>query len=606
MPSFLLEALVDESVTKWAFNASFERVFLSVWLKRNYPELFKGHGSEEDTTHNYLSPSSWRCSMVWSAYLGLPLSLKGVGAVLKLDNQKLKEGSDLIRYFCTPCKPTVSNGERVRNLPTHDPKKWSLFKAYNKRDVEVELAIQKRLSPYPVPDFIWDEYHIDQTINDRGIGLDLDFVKNAIALNERAKTELTKSLQELTTLDNPNSVAQLKEWLREQGLEVESLGKKDLIELIKNAPDDLKEVLILRLSLGKSSVKKYEAMENAACSDGRARGMFQFYGENRTGRWAGRIIQLQNLPQNHISDLAEARALIKTGDIESIEMLYDDIPATLSELVRTSFVPRPGYRFYVADFSAIEARMIAYLAGEKWRLEVFKNGGDIYCASASQMFHVPVEKHGINAHLRQKGKIAEFALGYGGSVGALKAMGALEMGVDESELQPLVDTWRTSNSNIVQLWWDVDDALKTAIKMKTRTETHGLYFSWQSGMLFITLPSGRKLSYVKPRIGENQYGGESVTYEGVRATKKWERLESYGPKFVENIVQGISRDLLMHAMTGLSEHFICAHVHDELIIECPEEVTIEEICRKMAKAPSWMKDIRLRADGYVTEFYRKD
>lgn len=538
--------------------------------------------------------------------MGLPLSLKGVGAVLKLDNQKLKEGSDLIRYFCTPCKPTVSNGERVRNLPTHDPKKWSLFKAYNKRDVEVELAIQKRLSPYPVPDFIWDEYHIDQTINDRGIGLDLDFVKNAIALNERAKTELTKSLQELTTLDNPNSVAQLKEWLREQGLEVESLGKKDLIELIKNAPDDLKEVLILRLSLGKSSVKKYEAMENAACSDGRARGMFQFYGANRTGRWAGRIIQLQNLPQNHISDLAEARALIKTGDIESIEMLYDDIPATLSELVRTSFVPRPGYRFYVADFSANEARMIAYLAGEKWRLEVFKNGGDIYCASASQMFHVPVEKHGINAHLRQKGKIAEFALGYGGSVGALKAMGALEMGVDESELQPLVDTWRTSNSNIVQLWWDVDDALKTAIKMKTRTETHGLYFSWQSGMLFITLPSGRKLSYVKPRIGENQYGGESVTYEGVRATKKWERLESYGPKFVENIVQGISRDLLMHAMTGLSEHFICAHVHDELIIECPEEVTIEEICRKMAKAPSWMKDIRLRADGYVTEFYRKD
>ena len=606
IPQYLLEALADDSVTKWAYNASFERVFLSIWLKRNYPSLFKGYGNPEDTTHNYLSPASWRCSMVWGAYLGLPLSLKGIGAVLKLDNQKMNEGSDLIRYFCSPCKPTISNGNRTRNMPQHAPEKWELFKAYNKRDVEVELAIQSRLSSYPVQDFIWEEYHMDQVINDRGIGIDLDFVKAAIALNEKSKNELSKSLQELTSIENPNSVMQLKAWLSSQGLEVESLGKKAIIELIKSAPDNLKDALSLRLSLAKSSVKKYEAMENAACSDGRARGMFQFYGANRTGRWAGRIIQLQNLPQNHMSDLAEARALIKTGDTESVDMLYNDIPSVLSELIRTSFVPRPGYRFYVADFSAIEARVIAYLAGEKWRLEVFKNGSDIYCASASQMFHVPVEKHGVNSHLRQKGKIAELALGYGGSTGALKQMGALKMGLNEEELQLLVNAWRSSNPHIVQFWWDIDDAVKTAIKLRTKTETHGLNFTWKSGMLFITLPSGRKLSYVKPRIGENQYGGESVTYEGVGYTKKWERLESYGPKFVENIVQAISRDILTHAMSTLSDYFICAHVHDELIIECPDSVNIKEICLKMSKPPNWMPSILLRADGYITEFYRKD
>ena len=606
VPEYILKALTDDNIIKWAYNASFERIFLSVWLKRNYPQYFVSYSIDEDTVSNYLDPSAWRCSLVWGAVMGLPLSLKGIGAVLKLDEQKMSEGSDLIHYFCVPCKPTKSNGGRTRNLPEHAPEKWATFVAYNKRDVEVELSIKEKLKNFPVPEFLWDEYHLDQEINDRGIGVDMKLVTNAIAFDERSKGTISSQMKDMTDLENPNSVVQMKAWLAENGMETETLGKKAVAELMKNAPESLAQVLALRQQLAKSSVKKYQAMENAVCDDGRVRGMFQFYGANRTGRWAGRIVQLQNLPQNHMGDLAEARELVRQGDYDSVEMLYDDIPDTLSQLIRTAFIPKPGYKFYVADFSAIEARVIAHLAGEKWRAEVFKNGGDIYCASAEQMFHVPVKKHGVNGHLRQKGKIAELALGYGGSVGALKAMGALEMGLSEDELQPLVDAWRASNPNIVQLWWDVDTAVKTAVSMRTTSETHGIKFVWRSGMLFVYLPSGRRLCYVKPKMGQNKFGGDSITYEGVGSTKKWERLESYGPKFVENIVQAISRDLLMNAMKTLSHCFICGHVHDELIIECKEEVSLDVLCKQMARVPDWMPGILLRADGYITPWYRKD
>ena len=606
LPDEILNALTDDSVKKWAFNASFERVCLSNWMRRHYPDRFLGYGDSEDTTRNYLSPASWYCSMVWSAYMGLPLSLEGVGAILGLKDQKMKEGKDLIRYFCVPCKPTIKNGGRTRNLPFHAPEKWAVFKSYNKRDVEVELAIKNRMSKFPVPDFVWDEYHLDQKINDRGIRIDCQLVENAIAFDARSHSEISSQMRSITDLENPNSVMQLKQWLYENGLETETLGKKAVTQLIKTAPSNLTELLTLRQKLARSSIRKYQAMQNAVCKDGRARGMFMFYGANRTGRWAGRIIQLQNLPQNHMEDLAQARKLVRQGDYDSLEMLYDDIPDTLSQLVRTAFIPKDGYLFYVADFSAIEARVLAYLAGETWRSEVFRNNGDIYCASASAMFHVPVVKHSVNGHLRQKGKIAELALGYGGSVGALKAMGALEMGLSEDELQPLVNAWRESNPNIVQLWWDIDNAVKTVVKLHTRVETHGIKFGWKSGMLFIHLPSGRSLSYVKPRIGENKFGGESVTYEGIGATKKWERLESYGPKFTENIVQAISRDLLMNAMKTLSGCYICGHVHDELIIECRSEVSLDMLCTKMATVPDWLPGILLRADGYVTPWYRKD
>ena len=606
VPEYILKALTDDNIIKWAYNASFERIFLSVWLKRNYPQYFVSYSIDEDTVSNYLDPSAWRCSLVWGAVMGLPLSLKGIGAVLKLDEQKMSEGSDLIRYFCVPCKPTKSNGGRTRNLPEHAPEKWATFVAYNKRDVEVELSIKEKLKNFPVPEFLWDEYHLDQEINDRGIGVDMKLVTNAIAFDERSKGTISSQMKDMTDLENPNSVVQMKAWLAENGMETETLGKKAVAELMKNAPESLAQVLALRQQLAKSSVKKYQAMENAVCDDGRVRGMFQFYGANRTGRWAGRIVQLQNLPQNHMGDLAEARELVRQGDYDSVEMLYDDIPDTLSQLIRTAFIPKPGYKFYVADFSAIEARVIAHLAGESWRADVFKNGGDIYCASAEQMFHVPVKKHGVNGHLREKGKIAELALGYGGSVGALKAMGALEMGLSEDELQPLVDAWRASNPNIVQLWWDVDAAVKTAVSMRTTSETHGIKFVWRSGMLFVYLPSGRRLCYVKPKMGQNKFGGDSITYEGVGSTKKWQRLESYGPKFVENIVQAISRDLLMNAMKTLSHCFICGHVHDELIIECREDVSLDELCKQMARVPDWMPGILLRADGYTTEFYKKD
>ena len=592
VPEEVLDALTDPSVTKWAFNASFERICLSRWL-----------GLPSGT---YLEPQQWRCSMIWSAYLGLPLSLAGVGAVLQLEKQKLDTGKDLIRYFCKPCRPTKKNGGRTRNLPRHDPGKWEQFKSYNLRDVETEMEIQKKLSRFPVPEFVWDEYHLDQKINDRGIRLDMRMVDSAIDVDDQSRKDLTAQMQTLTALDNPNSVAQMKAWLTEHGMEIESLGKKEVAAMLKDAPADLREALILRQQLAKSSVRKYQAMQNCVCDDGRAHGMFMFYGANRTGRFAGRLVQLQNLPQNHMDDLEQARALVRNGDYNTLQLLYDSVPDVLSELIRTAFVPYEGGKFIVADFSAIEARVIAWMANEKWRLEVFKNGGDIYCASASQMFGVPVEKHGINGHLRQKGKIAELALGYGGSVGALKAMGALEMGIPEEELKPLVDAWRDANPNITELWWDVDRAVKEAVDFRTTSETHGIRFVYESGFLFICLPSGRRLAYVKPRIGENKFGGESVTYEGVGGTKKWERLESYGPKFVENIVQALSRDILCYAMKTLRCCNIVAHVHDEIIIEAAPDVSLEAICEQMGRTPPWAKGLILRADGYETQFYKKD
>ena len=588
IPDEILSALSDASVTKWAFNAMFERVCLSNFLGE------------------WLEPEGWRCTMVWAATLGLPLSLESAGVALGLEKQKLTEGKDLIRYFCVPCKPTKANGGRTRNRPEHDPEKWKRFKAYNLRDVETEMQIQKRLSNFPVPDTIWEEYHLDQEINDRGIGVDMELVRQAIAIDARSRERLTAIMRELTELENPNSVQQMKQWLADHGLETDTLGKKAVAELVKTAPEPLREVLSLRQQLAKSSVKKYAAMENAVCADGRAHGMFQFYGANRTGRFSGRLIQLQNLYKNTMPDLAQARALVRSGNYEALSMLYEDIPDTLSQLIRTAFVPQNGRKFIVADFSAIEARVIAWFAGERWRLKVFEDGGDIYCASASQMFHVPVEKHGVNGHLRQKGKIAELALGYGGSVGALKSMGALEMGLAEEELQPLVDAWRSSNPMITQFWWDVDRAVKDCIRQRVPTETHGLRFDYRSAMLFITLPSGRRLAYVKPRIGENRFGGESVTYMGVSGTKKWERLESYGPKFVENIVQGTARDILCYAMRTLRNCAIVAHVHDEVIIEADRRMSVEAVCEQMGRTPPWAKGLKLRADGYECEFYQKD
>ena len=592
IPSAVLSALEDESVTKWAFNASFERICLSRYL-----------GYEQGM---YLDPASWHCSMVWSAYMGLPLSLEGVGAVLGLEQQKMREGKDLIRYFCKPCRPTIKNGGRTRNLYYHDEEKWEIFKAYNKRDVETEMGIQKRLCKFPVPDEVWNEYHLSEEINDRGIGVDTDFVTHAIARDRDSSDALRSRLSQLTALQNPNSVTQMKQWLSEHGVEAESLDKKAVIQLLKDCQEELREVLLIRQQLAKSSVKKYTAMKNAVCADDRVRGMFQFYGANRTGRYAGRLVQLQNLPQNHMEDLAGARDMVSHYSYLAISRKYDSVPDVLSELVRTAFVPQNGRKFIVADFSAIEARVIAWFAGEEWRKEVFAKGGDIYCASASQMFKVPVVKNGENGHLRQKGKIAELALGYGGSVGALKAMGALDMGFSEEELQPLVNAWRQSNPNIVRFWWDVDSAVKRAIKQKTVTQTHGITFTCKSGMLFITLPSGRNLAYVKPRIGENRFGGESVTYEGVGMTKRWERIESYGPKFVENIVQATSRDILMYAMNTLRCCSIVAHVHDELIIEADRRMSLDAVCKQMGRTPPWTPGLLLRADGYECDFYKKD
>ena len=592
IPADVLAALTDPAVSKWAFNAQFERVCLSRYL--GYP------------VGRYLDPDSWYCTMVWSATLGLPLSLEGVGAVLGLEKQKLKEGKDLVRYFCTPAK--AKDGSAFRRLPTDAPEKWISFKAYNLRDVETEMSIQQKLSRFPVSQEEWENYHLDQRINDRGILLDRTLVTQAIRCDERFKRTHLEQARSVTGLENPNSPAQLKAWLAKKGVEAESLSKASVLELLSHAEGEVELALSLRQELAKSSVKKYTAMESVVCPDDRARGLIQFYGANRTGRFAGRLIQVQNLPQNHLPDLKQARTLVRDGRFDAVELLYDSVPLVLSELIRTAFIPKPGCRFFVADFSAIEARVIAWIAGEQWRQEVFAQGGDIYCASASQMFHVPVVKHGVNGHLRQKGKIAELALGYGGSVGALKAMGALNYGLTEDELKPLVDAWRQSNPRIVKFWWDVDRAATTCVRDRVPAETHGIRFLYQSGMMFIVLPSGRKLVYVKPKMGVNRYGSESVTYEGVGEQKKWLRLESYGPKFVENIVQATARDILVEAMRRLEAagYQIVMHVHDEAVIEAPADSSLEDICAIMGQTPAWAGGLLLRADGYVCDFYQKD
>lgn len=604
IPENVLVALVDENVIKRAFNVNFERVCLSKYLRKNYPQYFQSYSIDEDTVGDFLNPESWHCSMIHARTLGLPSSLAEVGKVLGIEQQKMTEGKALVKFFCVPYD-TVDGVPQFHN-PKDYPDKWEIFKAYNKRDVEAELEIDRKLSRFPVPDFIWQEFYLDQEINDRGILVDMQLADKAISLDAEAKEELTAEMKRLTGVENPNSVYQLLDWLETQGYKSDSLGKTQVQELIKTAKEPVKSVLQMRLQLSKSSVKKYTAMKNTACSDNRARGMFSFYGASRTGRWAGRNVQLQNLPQNHLPDLSEARELVKYGSFEDIQMLYDDVPDTLSQLIRTAFIPRQGMKFIVADFSAIEARVIAWLAGEEWRMKAFANGEDIYCASASKMFGVPVVKHGENGHLRQKGKISELACGFGGSVGAMKAMGADSLGLSDTELKQIVTDWREASPHITEHWWAVDRAVKKAVKEKTATKTHGLLFSYEAGFLFIRLPSGRRLAYAKPYIGKNKFGGESVTYMGINAQKKWDRLESYGPKFVENCVQGIARDLLMYSMQTLSQHFIVGHIHDEMIIECPKDTKLDEICQQMAITPDWAKGLLLRADGYECSFYKKD
>lgn len=604
IPENVLVALVDENVIKRAFNVNFERVCLSKYLRKNYPQYFQSYSIDEDTVGDFLNPESWHCSMIHARTLGLLLSLAEVGKVLGIEQQKMTEGKALIKFFCVPYD--TIDGVPQFHSPTDYPDKWEIFKAYNKRDVEAELEIDRRLSRFPVPDFLWKEFYLDQEINDRGILVDMQLADKAIGLDAEAKEELTAEMKRLTGVENPNSVYQLLDWLETQGYKSDSLGKTQVQELIKTAKEPVKSVLQMRLQLSKSSVKKYTAMKNTACSDNRARGMFSFYGASRTGRWAGRNVQLQNLPQNHLPDLTEARELVKYSSFEDIQMLYDDVPDTLSQLIRTAFIPRQGMKFIVADFSAIEARVIAWLAGEEWRMKAFANGEDIYCASASKMFGVPVVKHGENGHLRQKGKISELACGFGGSVGAMKAMGADSLGLSDTELKQIVTDWREASPHITELWWAVDRAVKKAVKEKTATKTYGLLFSYEAGFLFIRLPSGRRLAYAKPYIGKNKFGGESVTYMGINAQKKWDRLESYGPKFVENCVQGIARDLLMYSMQTLSQHFIVGHIHDEMIIECPKDTKLDEICQQMARTPDWAKGLLLRADGYECSFYKKD
>lgn len=604
IPENVLAALVDENVIKRAFNVNFERVCLSKYLRKNYPQYFQSYSIDEDTVGDFLNPESWHCSMIHARTLGLPSSLAEVGKVLGIEQQKMTEGKVLVKFFCVPYD-TVDGVPQFHN-PKDYPDKWEIFKAYNKRDVEAEIEIDRKLSRFPVPDFIWQEFYLDQEINDRGILVDMQLADKAIGLDAEAKEELTAEMKRLTGVENPNSVYQLLDWLETQGYKSDSLGKTQVQELIKTAKEPVKSVLQMRLQLSKSSVKKYTAMKNTACSDNRARGMFSFYGASRTGRWAGRNVQLQNLPQNHLPDLTEARELVKYGSFEDIQMLYDDVPDTLSQLIRTAFIPRQGMKFIVADFSAVEARVIAWLAGEEWRMKAFANGEDIYCASASKMFGVPVVKHGENGHLRQKGKISELACGFGGSVGAMKAMGADSLGLSDTELKQIVTDWREASPHITELWWAVDRAVKKAVKEKTATKTHGLLFSYEAGFLFIRLPSGRRLAYAKPYIGKNKFGGESVTYMGINAQKKWDRLESYGPKFVENCVQGIARDLLMYSMQALSQYFIVGHIHDEMIIECPKDTKLDEICQQMAITPDWAKGLLLRADGYECSFYKKD
>lgn len=584
IPKEIVEALSDKSVTKWAYNANFERVALSRFLGM--------------PTGQYLDPEGWKCSMVWAATLGLPMGLAQVGEVLALDKQKMSEGRGLIYKFCKPDKKT---GQRV--MPEDFPEDWETFRRYNIRDVETEMGIQKMISPFPCSEELWQEYWIDQRINDRGVEVDLTLAQSAVEMSGVLSQDLKARMRDLTGLENPNSTAQLDLWLREHGVDMESLGKKDVAAVI-DATDNpiIKEVLQLRLQSAKSSVKKYETMLRATCTDGRARGMFQFYGAMRTGRFAGRLLQLQNLPQNHIDNIGLVRELARRGDLDALSVMFDSVPDILSQLIRTAFVAREGSRFIVADFSAIEARVIAWLAGEQWRMDAFAEGKDIYCASASAMFGVPVVKHGVNGELRQKGKVAELACGYGGSVGALKAFGADKMGLTETEMQSIVDNWRASSPRIVQLWWDVDRSIKQTLEDGTTHRAHGLMFSLQKGILFIRLPSGRSLAYVKPRLIDGK-----ITYEGVSSNKGWARLESYGPKFVENCIQGISRDLLLNAMKQVgTDARICMHIHDELVIEADSSVRLDDICKKMAQVPEWAEGLLLRADGYETKFYLKD
>ena len=592
IPTEVLKALTDDSVLKFAHNSAFERICLSRFLGM--------------PTGEYLAPDSWRCTVVWAAVMGLPLSLEGVGSVLGLEKQKLTEGKALIKYFCQPCAPTKSNGGRTRNLPTHAPDKWADFKRYNARDVEVELAIQAKLSKFPVSDAVWDEFHQDQEINDRGVALDLTLVEEAIKMDGRSRAELIAAMKELTELDNPNSVQQMKVWLAENGLETDTLGKKAVAELLKTAPQPLGNALSLRQQLAKSSVKKYQAMQNCVCADGRARGMFMFYGANRTGRAAGRLIQCQNLPQNHMVDLEQARNLVRSGDFATLDLLYDSVPAVLSELIRTAFVPKAGRKFIVADFSSIEAVVLAWLAGEKWTLEAYAQKRDLYIENAEMMFGAPKGSIDKKSPMRQKSKIAVLACGYQGSVGALKAFGALDMGLEEEELKPLVDAWRAANPNIVRFWWDADKAAKDAVMKKATTETRGIWFSYQSGMLFITLPSGRKLCYVKPRIGTNRFGSECVTYEGVGAMKKWERIESSPGKWVENITQAVARDILYYALSTFRSSDVVLHIHDEIVIEADQHISLETVCEQMGRTPSWAKGLPLRVDGYECDFYQKN
>lgn len=589
IPEEILSALKDESIEKWAFNANFERVCLSRFLGKR------------------LKPQGWYCTMIWSAYLGLPLSLEKVGEVLKLDKQKMNEGKALIRYFSIPCKPTKTNGMRTRNLPHHDLEKWSTFKEYNQRDVETEMAIKKKLSAFPMPYSEWENYWIDQSINDRGILIDEVLVDSAIKFDEILRDENMDRAIELTGLENPNSPLQLKEWLNQKGLEIDSLAKKDVESALKNAEGDIKEVLELRQELSKSSVRKYDAMKNVKGKDNRSRGLIQFYGANRTGRYSGRLIQVQNLRRNNLKDLDLARSLVKNRDYETMEILYESPSDILSQLIRTAFIPKEGTRFIISDFSAIEARVLAWLAGEQWVLDAFENGEDIYCRTASRMFGVPVEKHGVNGHFRQKGKIATLACGYQGALGALKAMGGIEMGLSEDELQSIVDSWREANPNIVSLWWDIDSVVKRVIKTRSKEEYKNLVISYEKGIIFIELPSKRRLAYPKTKIGMNRFGGESVVYEGVVLGNKWDKIESYGGKFVENIVQAIARDILAEAMMRLEKKGfnIVMHIHDEVVIES-DSSSIEEINEIMSVVPSWAPGLILDADGFESEFYKKD
>ena len=589
IPEEILAALSDESIEKWAFNANFERVCLSKFLGER------------------LKPQGWHCTMIWSAYLGLPLSLEKVGKVLKIDKQKMNEGKALIRYFSIPCKPTKTNGMRTRNLPHHDLKKWSTFKEYNQRDVETEMAIKKKLSAFPMPQSEWENYWVDQNINDRGILIDEFLVDSAIKFDEILRDENMDRAIGLTGLENPNSPLQLKEWLNKKGLEIESLAKKDVESALKDAEGDIKEVLELRQELSKSSVRKYDAMKNVKGKDNRARGLIQFYGANRTGRYSGRLIQVQNLRRNNLKDLELARNLVKNEDYETLEILYESPSDVLSQLIRTAFIPKEGTRFIISDFSAIEARVLAWLAGEKWVLDAFENGEDIYCRTASRMFGVPVEKHGVNGHLRQKGKIATLACGYQGALGALKAMGGIEMGLSEDELQSIVDSWREANPNIVSLWWDIDSVVKRVVKTRTKEKYKSLVISYEKGILFIELPSKRRLAYPKTKIGTNRFGGESIVYEGIVVGNKWDKIESYGGKFVENIVQAIARDILAEAMMRLEKKGfnIVMHIHDEVVIES-DSSSIEEVNQIMSIVPGWAPGLILDADGFESEFYKKD